>query len=99
MVIRTRQQLPATLIKSTSALSLAAGQSALLLGDLSAARIYLESAVKGGAGYRPAALLWLAGVDYMRSQPSSLGTTGRQQEIDLNRLRTFLSEHAQSRDQ
>lgn len=85
LVLEVRRRAPAVVVKACPGFNLAAGQSALLSGDITSARTYLQEVRKQGGKYRGDAELWLAGADFMANRTQSGKAAG------LNELRIFLS--------
>lgn len=93
LVLAMRQKMPDGIAKKNPALNMAAGQSALLLGEMDLARKYLEMAGQGSQPYASNAKVWLGSVDYMASlNPANAAGRG-EQEIDLNALLVYLNQH------
>lgn len=92
LLLSTREKVPGDLTNSTPGLNLAAGQSALLLGETELARNYLNQAVLGDESINKTARLWLAGVDYVQNQRKTTRAGTTKPEVDLNALLAFLKQ-------
>lgn len=91
LIVATHDKMPPDVAASTAGFNLAAGQSALLLGETDLAKNYLNLAVQGEENISKTARLWLAGADYLEGQNKTA-----KQGVDLNKLFVFLQQQKNS---
>jgi len=85
-LLALRNKMPAETLNSTPDFNLAAGQSALLLGETALAKDYLALLLQSETRHSQTARLWLKGVDFMEAQKKSGANT------NLNTLQMFLKQ-------
>jgi len=80
-LIEVRGNISANLFDSTPRLNLAAGQAALLLGEIGLAKTYLTIAVQAEGSIEKTAQSWLAGVTYIQDTKQTSGAAEKGHEL------------------